>query len=90
MYQSMKRGLDFLLAVFLCLLLSPLFLVLVLAIKGSSKGPVFFKQKRIGIHKSHFMILKFRTMRSDTPDVSKCCDIIVGGIALLGEEASAH
>jgi len=67
MYQSMKRGLDFLLAVFLCLILSPLFLVLVLAIKGSSKGPVFFKQKRIGLHKSHFMILKFRTMRSDTP-----------------------
>lgn len=67
MYQSIKRGLDFLLAVILCLLLSPLFLILVLAIKGSSKGPVFFKQKRIGVHKSHFMILKFRTMRSDTP-----------------------
>lgn len=67
MYQSIKRGLDFLLAVILCLLLSPLFLILVLAIKGSSKGPVFFKQKRIGLHKSHFMILKFRTMRSDTP-----------------------
>lgn len=67
MYQSIKRGLDFLLAVILCLLLSPLFLILVLAIKGSSKGPVFFKQKRIGLHKSHFMILKFRTMKSDTP-----------------------
>ena len=32
-----------------------------------SKGPVFFKQKRVGIYKSHFFILKFRTMRIDTP-----------------------
>lgn len=36
-------------------------------IKLDSKGPVFFKQKRVGIHKKHFYILKFRTMRIDTP-----------------------
>ena len=36
-------------------------------IKLDSKGPVFFKQKRVGIHKTHFYILKFRTMRIDTP-----------------------
>ena len=47
--------------------LSPFFLLLVLAIKLDSKGPVLFKQKRIGLHKKHFYILKFRTMRIDTP-----------------------
>lgn len=67
MYQNIKRWMDLILAIALCLLLSPLFLVLIIAIKVSSKGPILFKQKRIGIHKSHFMILKFRTMRSDTP-----------------------
>ncbi len=49
------------------ILLSPLFLILVIAIKIDSRGPVLFKQKRVGIHKSHFYILKFRTMRIDTP-----------------------
>ncbi len=41
--------------------------ILAVAIKCDSKGPVFFKQKRIGNHKKTFMILKFRTMRTDTP-----------------------
>ena len=41
--------------------------MLCLAIKLDSPGPVFFKQKRVGIHKSYFDILKFRTMRIDTP-----------------------
>ena len=49
------------------IVLSPLFLVLVAAIKLDSKGPVLFRQKRVGIHKTHFHILKFRTMRIDTP-----------------------
>jgi O-antigen biosynthesis protein WbqP len=42
-------------------------LIIAIAIKCDSKGPVFFKQKRVGIHKKHFNILKFRTMRTDTP-----------------------
>ena len=44
-----------------------LFFTLMIAIKLDSPGPVFFKQKRVGIHKKHFYILKFRTMRTDTP-----------------------
>jgi len=44
-----------------------LFLILSAAIKLDSKGPVLFRQKRIGIHKCHFYILKFRTMKIDTP-----------------------
>ena len=67
MYQRLKRGMDFILALMGLIVLSPLFCVLILAIKADSKGPVFFKQKRVGIHKTYFNILKFRTMRTDTP-----------------------
>ena len=49
------------------IILSPLFCALIIWIKLDSKGPVLFKQKRIGIHKKTFHILKFRTMRIDTP-----------------------
>ena len=66
-----RNGIKRLLAVVLSacglLVLSPLLLLLCLAIKLDSPGPVFFKQKRVGIHKSYFNILKFRTMRIDTP-----------------------
>ena len=44
-----------------------LFLILAIAIKLDSPGPVFFKQKRVGRGKRHFYILKFRTMRIDRP-----------------------
>ena len=68
MYKSfLKRFLDFLLAVLGIVILALPMLILVLAIKLDSPGPVLFKQKRVGIHKSHFNILKFRTMRIDTP-----------------------
>ena len=43
------------------------FLILCIAIKLDSPGPILFKQKRVGLHKKHFEILKFRTMRIDTP-----------------------
>lgn len=66
-YIRFKRCLDFALAAIGLIVLSPVFLVLVLAIKLDSRGPVLFKQKRVGIHKTHFSILKFRTMRIDTP-----------------------
>ena len=49
------------------IVLSPIFLILIIAIKIDSRGPVLFKQKRVGINKTHFNILKFRTMRIDTP-----------------------
>lgn len=67
MYQKIKRGLDFFLSFVGLIVLSPVFLVLVIAIKLDSKGPVLFKQKRVGKNKTHFFILKFRTMRIDTP-----------------------
>ncbi len=67
MYKHIKRIIDFVMAFVGLIVLSPLFLVLIIAIKLDSKGPVLFKQKRVGIHKTHFNILKFRTMRTDTP-----------------------
>lgn len=67
MYRKMKRGFDFVLSLLGLILLSPVFLALILAIKLDSRGPVLFKQKRVGINKTHFMIFKFRTMRIDTP-----------------------
>ena len=42
-------------------------LVLAVIIRATSPGPVFFRQKRVGQYKSHFMIYKFRTMRTDAP-----------------------
>ena len=67
MYKFFKRTLDIVLSFLGMIALSPFFLLLVLAIKLDSKGPVLFKQKRVGLHKKHFYILKFRTMRIDTP-----------------------
>lgn len=67
MYAYMKRGIDFILSLLGLIVLSPVFLVLIIAIKVDSPGPVLFRQKRVGIHKTHFSILKFRTMRIDTP-----------------------
>lgn len=66
-YLKVKRLIDIVLSFLALIILSPVFLILVIAIKIDSKGPVLFKQKRVGIHKRHFNILKFRTMRIDTP-----------------------
>lgn len=65
--KGIKRILDFLISLIGFIVLSPLFLLLCLIIKLTSPGPIFFKQKRVGIYKSHFSIFKFRTMRIDTP-----------------------
>ena len=68
MYKSfVKRILDLVISFIGILVLLLPMLVLVVAIKLDSPGPVLFKQKRVGIHKRHFHILKFRTMRIDTP-----------------------
>lgn len=66
-YINKKQYLDIYLSLMALIVLSPVFLALVIAIKMDSPGPVFFKQKRVGIHQKHFKILKFRTMRTDTP-----------------------
>ena len=67
MYIRFKRAMDFLLSLLALIVLSPVLLATALAVKLTSPGPVFFMQKRVGIGKSHFMIYKFRTMRTDAP-----------------------
>ena len=66
-YIKFKRLYDTLGAFIGISLLSPLFLIILILIKTDSKGPIFFRQKRIGKNKKTFYILKFRTMRIDTP-----------------------
>ena len=68
MYKYFVKPLfDFFASFFGIILLSLPMLIIAIAIKLDSKGPVLFKQKRVGNHKKNFNILKFRTMRIDTP-----------------------
>lgn len=68
MYQKFgKRLWDIVLSGLGILVLSPIYLLVALAIKIDDPGPVFFRQKRVGLHKSYFNILKFRTMKMATP-----------------------
>ena len=62
-----KRLLDVVLSFVACIVLSPVLLIVALAVKLDSKGPVFFKQKRVAKGKTYFNILKFRTMYTETP-----------------------
>ena len=62
-----KRLMDILLSGMGILVLAPVYLLLAIAIKIDDPGPVFFRQKRVGIHKTYFQILKFRTMKMETP-----------------------
>ena len=68
MYQRFgKRLLDVLLSGCGIVILSPVYLIVSLAIVLDDPGPILFRQKRVGIHKSFFQILKFRTMKMETP-----------------------
>lgn len=68
MYQKFgKRLLDIILSACGIVVLAPVYLLVALAIVIDDPGPVFFHQKRVGIHKTHFQILKFRTMKMNTP-----------------------
>ncbi len=68
MYNKfLKRLIDVVLSGIGIIVLSPVFMILAIAIKIDDPGPVFFKQKRLTIHKGYFNILKFRTMKMETP-----------------------
>jgi hypothetical protein len=60
---SVKQALDYLLAAILGIVLSPLILLIILAVKFTSRGPVLFHQSRAGKNGREFSMLKFRTMR---------------------------
>lgn len=65
--KGIKRILDFVLSLCGIVVLSPLLLLIAVWIKVDSRGPVLFRQKRVGKDKEFFSILKFRTMYADTP-----------------------
>ena len=67
MYLKIKRILDFILSLIALIILFIPFVIIGIIIKIESKGPVFFKQERIGKNKTHFFIYKFRSMRTDAP-----------------------
>lgn len=68
MYRNIiKRLLDIMLSLSGLIILALPMLILALIVKLDSPGPVFFWQKRVGIHRTYFMMPKFRTMRIDTP-----------------------
>ena len=67
MYRKFgKRLVDIVLSGIALIPLSVVYLILAIAIKIDDPGPVFFRQKRVGIHKTHFEIMKFRTMKMET------------------------
>lgn len=63
---STKRILDIVISLLALISLLPLYLILAILVKSSSKGPVFFTQERIGLHQKPFQIIKFRTMYTDS------------------------
>ncbi len=69
MYQKyMKRGIDCILSLIGLIILSPILLIIAVIIKVTSPGPILFRQERVGKNNEHFRIMKFRTMRIDTPN----------------------
>lgn len=66
-YLPFKRFFDIFLSLLTIIVFSPLYIILAILVKCTSRGPIFFKQERIGKYKKHFKILKFRTMKIDTP-----------------------
>ena len=67
MYKFFKRLMDILLSFIGIIVLIPFWIIMALLIKLTSKGPVLFKQNRVGKNKKIFKIWKYRTMRIDTP-----------------------
>lgn len=67
-YLPWKRFFDIICSLLAIIVFSPLYIVIAILVKTTSKGPIFFKQKRIGKNKKTFNILKFRTMKIDTPE----------------------
>ena len=66
----MKRLFDLLLSLIALVIFFPAFLICALAVRLTSKGPIYYVSDRIGANNSHFNMLKFRTMRTDTPQVA--------------------
>jgi exopolysaccharide biosynthesis polyprenyl glycosylphosphotransferase len=82
--KNIKRIFDILFSLFALVVFSPFYIVIAIIIKLTSKGPVFYKQQRIGYKGKSFYIYKFRSMRQDAenagPQLSKDDDPRITGI----------
>lgn len=65
-YKAVKRFLDIIFSIVLLIILLPIMLLTALAIKIDSRGPVLFRQERLGYHKKVFRMIKFRSMQVNT------------------------
>ena len=92
MYQLLKRLLDIILSMVAVILLLPVFIIIILAIRLSSKGPAIFKQTRAGKDAKPFTLYKFRTMRTDIdpfgPSPKSQADDRLTGIGIFLRERS--
>lgn len=66
----MKRVFDLIVSIISIVILSPIFLVIAILIKINSRGPVIYKQYRVGKDNKEFLIYKFRSMKMDAPEVA--------------------
>lgn len=66
-YRFIKRAFDICVSLLALIVLSPIMLIIAIAVKIDSKGPVIFKQKRVGKNGKPFNFYKFRSMRTDAP-----------------------
>lgn len=66
-YRFVKRSFDFFVSLLMLIVLSPIFLIIAIAIKCDSKGGVIFKQKRMGKNGKNFSCYKFRSMKTEAP-----------------------
>lgn len=69
MYQIIKRFFDIFSSTIAILILSPLLIPILIGLKLTGEGYIFYKQKRIGLKKKYFNILKFATMLKDSPNM---------------------
>lgn len=85
--ESLKRLIDVVASLIAIILLIPLYLFLIIGVKLSSKGPIFYQQERIGLHGKPFMIPKFRSMyvgaEKDVPQLSSKNDSRITPFGLL-------
>lgn len=69
--KVLKRGFDFIVSLIGCIVLMPIYILIAILIKIDSRGPIFFKQKRVGQYGKIFKILKYRTMVVDAENIGK-------------------
>tara|TARA_Y100001958_G_C21211847_1_gene537507 strand:+ start:130 stop:1470 length:1341 start_codon:yes stop_codon:yes gene_type:complete len=71
-YMIIKRAMDIVLSIFGVIISFPLWLIIPILIFKDSKGPIFFKQERIGLNGKKFSLYKFRSMFVDSPKYAHC------------------